>query len=323
MKKNYNFILFFVAASITVCAQQYAPRTQFYETRLAYNPAVAGSEKEVPILVNFRQQWVGLDDAPVTQALYAHGFLGKGMGMGAVLYNDLAGPSRNSGLQISAARHFAMDGTGKRWLSFGMSLMLYQFRFDTDRLKTDIQNDPAVMNLARQNSRLTPDLSSGVYINDDNGYVGISCQNIIQNQLDLFNKESSANSIERTYYFLAGYKFATNPDFSIEPLTQIKLTEVGAWQGNFMVKTHYKTYWAGLSYSTGDAVGILLGGRKDIFSFSYSYDYPVSKIQTFNKGTHEITVGGFLFNSLGRTGPLEKREERRKHFNSQSRKRRF
>lgn len=303
--------------TVMVKAQQYSPRTHFYENSLAYNPAISGTEEEIPIRLNFRQQWTGLEDAPYSQALSAHAFAGRNVGLGLVLYNDVAGPSRNTGMQASMARHFALDKESKRWLSFGLSMLLYQYKFDVERLKTDVPNDPAVLALAKQNSRLTPDMSAGVYVNDDNGFVGLSCMNLIENKTDILDQSNNFNTVKRTYYLYGGYKFPLNKEASIEPVALIKVTEAKVWQADIMVKGNYKSYWAGLSYRTSDAASVLLGGRIDMFSFAYSYDYPVSGINKFNNGTHEITATVHIFNATSRKGPLEKIEpgNRRKSFN--------
>lgn len=305
-------------------AQQYSPRTHFYQNSLAYNPAISGTEEEIPIRLNFRQQWTGLEDAPYSQTLSSHAYVGKNVGLGLTLYNDVAGPSRNTGMQSSVARHFAMDKEGKRWFSFGMSLLLFQYKFDVERLRTDIPNDPAVLALAKQNSRLSPDMAAGVYINDDNGFIGLSCQNMIQNKSDLLDQSQNFNAVARTYYLFTGYRFPVNKEFSIEPVGFLKVTEAKVWQADIMVKANYNNLWAGLSYRTSDAASLLLGMRVDLFSFTYSYDYPVSGIGNFNKGTHEITAAVHIFNAISRQGPLEKMEpgNRRHSFNKAPRRRR-
>jgi type IX secretion system PorP/SprF family membrane protein len=304
-------------------AQQYTPRTHFYENSLSYNPAIAGSEQEIPIRLNFRQQWTGLEDAPYTQTLSSHGFSGKNLGLGLVIYNDVSGPSRNTGLQASVSRIFALDEDQKRWFSFGMSLLLYQYKFDVRRLQTDLPNDPAVDALARQNSRLVPDMAAGFYLNDENGFVGISCMNLIQTKSDIFVTPDNVNTVERAYYLFAGYRFPLNDAFSVEPVTLVKVTEASAWQADVMVKGNYNNYWAGLSYRTGDAVAILVGMRIDMFSFAYSYDYPVSEIGNFNRGTHEITAAVHIFNAISKAGSLEKEGGTRgKSFNKAPKRRR-
>ncbi len=296
-----------LTGSVTVMrAQQYSPRTHFYENSLAFNPATAGIEEEIPIRLNFRQQWTGLEDAPYTQTLSSHAFTGRNLGLGLVIYNDVAGPSRNTGLQASVARHFAIDEDAKRWFSFGMSMLLYQYKFDVRRLRTDVPNDPAVDALARQNGRLVPDVSAGVYVNDANGFVGLSCMNLMETKSDIFISPDNRNTIERAYYLFAGYRFPINDAFALEPVTLVKVTESAAWQADVMLRAHYNNIWGGLAWRTGDAAAALVGMRIDMFSFSYSYDYPVSDIGQFNKGTHEITAAVHIFNAVSRGGALEK-----------------
>ncbi|HET7178781.1 MAG TPA: type IX secretion system membrane protein PorP/SprF [Chryseosolibacter sp.] len=303
-----RWVLIFLlsCAGLSGAAQQYSPRTHFYENSLAYNPATAGIEEEIPIRLNFRQQWTGLKDAPYSQTLSSNGFTGRHLGLGLVLYNDAAGPSRNTGMQASVARHFALDDDGKRWFSFGMAMLLYQYKFDVRRLETDVPNDPAVTALAQQNSRLVPDVAAGFYINDENGFVGISCLNLIQTKSDILTSPDNVNTIERGYYLFAGYRFPLNESFSLEPVTLVKMTETAAWQADVMVKANYNQYWGGLSYRTNDAVSALFGVRVDMFSFSYSYDYPVSEIGSFNKGTHEVTATVHIFNATSRSGSVSR-----------------
>lgn len=288
-----------------VYSQQYSPRTHFYENSIVFNPATAGIEDEIPIRLNFRQQWTGLEDAPYSQTLSSHAFAGRNIGLGLVLYNDVAGPSRNTGIQTSVARHFALDNDGKRWFSFGMSMLLYQYKFDTRRIRTDVPNDPAVYKLERQNGRLVPDIAAGFYLNDENGFVGVSCLNLMETKSDIFITSDNPNTIERAYYLFGGYRFPLNESLSFEPVALVKVTEAKAWQADVMAKVNYEQYWGGVSYRTDDAISVLVGVRLDMFSFGYSYDYPISDIGGFNNGTHEITAAVHIFNAISKRGPLD------------------
>lgn len=304
--KIFLSIITVATTTAIACAQQYAPRTHFYENRLAYNPASAGIEDEIPIRLNFRQQWQGLQDAPYTQTLSSNAFAGRNMGLGLVIYNDVAGPSRNTGLQASVARHFALDGEGKRWLSFGLSLLLYQYKFDVNSLRTDQPNDPAVYALSRQNSRLVPDAATGVYINDENGFIGLSALNLIESRSDIFTSPENPNTVGRTYYLIAGYRFPLTERFSLEPVALAKMSDAKTWQADVMIKANYDKYWGGFSYRTHDAASILVGMRIDMFSFAYSYDYPLNDLGVFNTGTHEVTVAVHIFNAQSRANPRDR-----------------
>jgi hypothetical protein len=56
--------------------------------------------------------------------------------------------------------------------------------------------------------------------------------------------------------------------------------------------TWYKnTIGFGVGYRTGDAVNFMLKGNLNKVYLGYSYDMAISKIRTFNTGSHEICIG--------------------------------
>ena len=77
-------------------AQQTALNSQYLYNDFAINPAVAGSKNYSPLSLSVRRQWLGIDEAPVTQNLMLHGFLGQHTGGGIHMYNDASGPSKRA-----------------------------------------------------------------------------------------------------------------------------------------------------------------------------------------------------------------------------------
>ncbi len=49
-------------------AQQVSLNSQYMFNYFAINPAVAGTKNYSPITFSFRRQWMGINDAPVTQS---------------------------------------------------------------------------------------------------------------------------------------------------------------------------------------------------------------------------------------------------------------
>ena len=125
-------------------AQQTALNSQYLYNDFAINPAVAGSKNYSPLSLSVRRQWLGIDEAPVTQNLMLHGFLGQHTGGGIHLYNDASGPSKRTGLSTSFAYHVKTGKLSK--LSFGLSGSITQFSIDRDKLITQVPGDIAVMN---------------------------------------------------------------------------------------------------------------------------------------------------------------------------------
>lgn len=324
MKKCILIILLSSTISCFVQAQQVTQRTQFHLNRFIFNPAVAGTSDDIPLLVNVRKQWVGIDDAPTTQSFSAHAFTGKGMGLGMTFFNDIAGPSRNTGFSFAAARHFRLTPERQKehtWLSVGASAMFYQYFFDVNKLTTDEPDDQAILRLEGQNSRLYSDITFGAYINNKVWFLGFSAANLLESQYDIFSFDLNPNTLQRTYYLIAGYKYMVNDLIGIQPVTLLRGTEAGIFQADIMVKGYYQNHWLGFSYRTSDAISALVGfSFQKSIQFSYSYDITVSDLDTYNNGTHEFTAIFYLFDPINREGKREKEKEERK---KKKRKNRF
>ena len=50
-------------------AQQLPMFTQFVTDELLYNPAIAGTKRTYDVRLNYRDQWVGFQDAPTTESI--------------------------------------------------------------------------------------------------------------------------------------------------------------------------------------------------------------------------------------------------------------
>ena len=103
MKKNFN--IFFILLSIIMIskfgmAQQLPIYTNYMLNPYAYNPAVAGSKPTAVFNLNYRNQWVGFQDAPKTYMISLHSPIGKQkkLAVGVLVNSDNTGLlSRTSG----------------------------------------------------------------------------------------------------------------------------------------------------------------------------------------------------------------------------------
>ena len=314
MKYLYPSIFCFTLLLLSgnLCSQQVTPLTQFTFNRFAFNPAVAGSDDDIPIMIHYRNQWAGFEDAPVTQSLSAHAFTGKGVGLGLFIDNDAAGPSRRTSLNFSGAYHYKMDREGRNFLSFGLTALFYQYFFDADKLRTDQPNDPAVIQQSLQNSRLTPDIAAGVYFSNDVLFLGISATQLVQTKRDIFSQDFNDNSLRRTYYVMGGYRIqGGNPNLAFEPSVLLKGIESSNIQADIILKSYYQQHWFGIGYRTSDAIAAMLGLRWQSLSIGYSYDFTLSDIQDFSSGTHEFVAGYYIFNTITRAEKQRREKNRR------------
>lgn len=80
MKKNIRIsilLLFSMLINKINIAQQLPINTNYVLNNYAYNPAVAGSKPHAVASVNYRNQWVGFQDAPKTYMVSLHSTVGK------------------------------------------------------------------------------------------------------------------------------------------------------------------------------------------------------------------------------------------------------
>jgi len=295
--------------AFTVKGQQEPVYSQYWMNKFLINPAYAGSEGFTSFNLTARQQWMGFEDAPSTQAISGQmrilktSFISKSrsikkrtkkrrpsgrVGIGGYLYNDQNGPVGRTGLEATYAYHvFIGDGQ----LSMGLSLSAYQFRINTDKLITYEETDPLI-DQARE-SMFIPDGSFGLFYTYQPFYVGISAKNLFQAALK-FGGDNSFKDYQqiRHYYFMTGYRYDMRNDFEIEPEILLKTTEAFNLQADVSVKGYYKRdYWLGFSYRTGNAFITMVGIRIDKIYVGYAFDYSLNDIQRISYGSHEIMIG--------------------------------
>lgn len=303
MNSMKKILLTLLIAGITtqVFSQQISLHSQYMMDMYMINPAVAGSYDFIPISLNFRQQWVGFEGAPVTQTLTSHAYLGKNVGIGVGFFNEVSSPSRRTGMNVTFAYHVPMSADFSRKLSFGLSPVFFQHYINTDLLTTNEPDDPAIIN--GFNNQFCPDVNFGVmFTQEKQYYAGVSVFNLLQIRRDLFQiMDRIENPIERTYYFLGGYTFHLGEDFDLEPSVHVQYQAGAPFQYDGNLRAVYKNrFGLGCSYRYKDAFAYMALVNFGTFRFGYSYDMTMSDIGNFSFGSHEFHVSYRIFKN-GRT----------------------
>lgn len=293
-----------VVMAFNAKAQQLPLTSQYMFNDLIINPAVAGSKDDALLSLSFRKQWAGINEAPISQTLSGHTYLGKGVGIGGLFINDSYGPSRITG--VGAAVSYMFPTSEKTKLSFGLNPNFTQFTINRNRLITEVSGDNAIAN-ATYNG-LVPDMNFGVLWFSNKFHFGLTGVNLIQTKKDLFDVGSPVTStIDRMIYINGAYKFSVAEKFEIEPSVLFRYIPNAKSQMDANVRFIYaENYWLGFSYRTNDAATALLGLRFNRFIFGYSYDYTLTDLATFNTGTHELFLSLKLFSNKNKS-PWQKR----------------
>jgi len=277
-------------------SQQLPMYSQYMNNKFLLNPAVAGSEDYIPVRLTARQQWVGIEDAPSTQALSGNFLLGnKNMGVGGYVFSDRFGIDSKVGIQGSFSYILDM-GFWDSKLALGLSFMAFQYSFNTTNSIVTDANDPTVA--YANESAFVPDANFGVYWHNDAFFFGASANQLIEYKVKFNELDAKENTLQRHYFIMGGYKFNISKDIDVEPSSMIKITSASPVNFDLNVKGYYKkNYWLGVSYrtgvpfDTGNSIIAMIGASYQHIVIGYAFDYMFSNINNYTSGTHEIMIG--------------------------------
>ena len=302
-------ILFFLAATFVMKAQQIEQFSMYMENNYIINPAEAGTEDFVDIKLGYRTQWVGLEGAPKTFFISGHTPIGKSPdqfddvrplafhGVGGAIIADEIGPYNRTSVKASYAYHIPVNHD--LVLSLGVHAGIQQYQLDFNSLKKGNGNDNAVIAVPEGES-IAPDLSFGVWGYAKNYYFGIASFQIIPAKLGATeglstNGAGGTGSLTAHHWLTAGYRIplGANEQFNLVPSLVAKFEPAAPIQVDANAKLRFKDKgWIGVSYRHQDAmVGILGVTLKSLIDVAYSYDYNFSSLKDYNSGSHEILLG--------------------------------
>jgi len=277
-------------------AQQDAQFTQYMYNTININPAYAGSRGALSIFGLHRTQWVGLDGAPVTNALSLNTPINdSNLGVGLSFINDRIGPTSEN--TISADISYTVQTSEDYKLSFGLKATGNFFNLDVTKLDAKQQNDPNLVNF----NKFTPNLGAGIYYHSDKSYIGFSVPNILQtnryddNQVAIFKERMN-------FYLIAGHVFDLSSEIKFKPALLTKVVTGAPLQvdvsGNFMF---YDKFVLGVAYRWDAAVSGLAGFQvSDGLYVGYGYDMETTRLRKYNSGSHEVFLRYELFNNYNK-----------------------
>jgi type IX secretion system PorP/SprF family membrane protein len=307
MKKLISFyILIFL--TISVKGQQVPIFSQYMFNKFLLNPALAGAEGYTSCTITSRLQWAGFKDAPVTNSINAQTRLTKKSsgkkvsqfsdnygktGIGINIYDDHRGLLAQTGVEFTYAYHTKI--AEKAQLSFGLTYSMTNFRLDKSKLQLNEPDNYLTMNNL---SLWIMDLNAGVYLTTQKAYLGFSANRILpdylipSSTLGMGNPEYVEMKLKRNYNLMAGYRFALDKNWGIEPSCFFKTTDqIRLSQIDLSCRTYYKRdFWLGFGVRSGNALTANMGVRWNNIYFGYGYDFTLNKLQTYSAGTHEFII---------------------------------
>jgi type IX secretion system PorP/SprF family membrane protein len=313
-------IVFMIGAGmLNVQAQQEPQYTQFMYNKLPINAGYTGAREVLSIRALYRNQWTGIKGAPQTTSFSIHSpFKKEASAVGFYMVNDRLGVTNQTWFDVTYAYRIPL-GKGIK-LSIGINAGMLWYKSNLTELKLYSSNDPVFQENV---SRILPDIGAGLYLYHKHFYFGASVPNFFKG--DLHNKstlEQYGNDPSGTFmsahrtphvFLMAGgviktgqvmmirpqlmYKYIADAEQKIPHELDINISlliynrvNIG---GTYRAAFHNKK--TGLN--NGDSFDVLLEvwPTKQLL-MGFAYDYTLSKLGDYNKGSYELIVG-YDFNS--------------------------
>lgn len=292
MKTILTIICAFILQSICY-SQQDSQYTQYMYNTTLVNPAYAGSRETITAFLLHRNQWVGLDGAPVTNNFSINSPLGdSNFGIGLNFVNDEIGPVSENEVSVDLAYFIQVSENYK--LSLGLKGTANLFQLDVNKLRVFDPTDPQFQNM---DTEFSPNVGAGLYLFSDKTYFGLSVPNFFESY------RYNDNNIEITkekmhFYFIAGHVFTLSENIDFKPALLSKIVEGAPLQADVTANfLFFDKLTLGAAYRWNASVSALAGFQiSDSWFIGYGYDLETTKLANYNSGSHEIFLRYEFFN---------------------------
>ena len=331
------FLLLFLQAGVS--AQQKPVYTQYILNNYIINPAITGIENYTDVKISHRQQWTGIDGAPVTTYLSIQGPVGKKdyrtnvtsfdipgentrghsfvdeytaaephHGLGGIIMSDKTGYLNRWSVYATYAYHKGLSP--RTTLAAGFLVGMTSVSLDASKIQWGslAADDPAVGYNSGEISKIKPELGAGLWLYSVDFFAGVSVLNIIPGKANFVKDPKYGSSFVPHIITTAGYKTFLNEDISLLPSIMIQYVSPFPLQVYVNAKAQYQDkFWIGSSYRFGDQLGgfAAMAGLNvsSTFNVGYSYDVSTSQLRSYSRNTHEFIIGFLLGNKYADTCP--------------------
>ncbi len=310
--KKLIYIICFLSFFHTLQAQEEGVFTHYTINPMLINPGATGfDDLHHNLFMNMRAAWTGFSGTPRNYSINYNGPISKNLGLGAMIFSENIASLNRTRAQLSYAIRFKANDFK---VSAGVSTEYHRTRLDNNIVSSAVPGlydggDQIVENLMDGESNF--DASIGVYGSyKEQIFFGVAMPSLVRNRLDQIEGIGG----DLNFLVNVGGKFPL-PDTKVvlQPsllLKQVRysplLTDI-----NMLVSFLNEQLITGVSYraGAGGSLGLTLGTKYNALRLLYSYDIFLDEFQSYNAGSHEITIN---FNFARKNGGFDRSKKYRK-----------
>ena len=288
---HFKYNVFFLA--IAICSTQISTAQQDHNFTLynfnmnIINPAYAGSGDAKEINLGYRSQWMGVSEAPNTQALSYTSPLRNNLGFGISVVRDQVFVLQETDLALDLSYKLQISATHD--LYFGIKAGASVINIDLRNAGAN-GSDPL---FSRNQSFINPQFGAGLYLRHDAYYVSISSPNFLNGKRYVKQGNAPKAAIDNLHmYYGFGYHLDVSNNLRITPAIMYRSTQGAPSSTDINTTVTYNSIQAGMNYRVDEMYSIF--GMFNIFNnvkFGAAYDFTTSKINQLNDdGSIEVLI---------------------------------
>lgn len=285
MKNIFLSIAAFLLVTSCVVGQQFTSYNQFFSNPALYNPSFLGQSGYTELNINHRQQWMGIEGAPVTTNANIQAPLSDKFALGLVLFSDKLGLITTYETTAGLSYNIKMGPSSR--LAFGLTAGVGRNEIEF------INNDPAYANALDKSFYFSGQF--GLNFTMDRLTVGFSLPQLMESQ---FAREENFDEIgleaTRLTFSSIAYRFDLGPKVTLEPTVFYQSDQKTVDQlGGLVAVTYNELFWFGGGYRQEQGANAFVGFNiNDFIKVGYAYEFaPAAIASELNNGTHEFQIG--------------------------------
>lgn len=252
---------------------------------LMINPALTGTNSDFNANLIHRNQWAGIESAPLTNTLTADlPLIDRHIGLGLIITSDRIGIFNNTEISTTYAYHINFKSST---LSFGIQAGLSYMDANYSTIKYSRDNDITDNAFSNNYNSTKAIFGSGVFYQTNHYYVGVSLPYLTFGDSHLMGYEKT-----KIAFLSSGYVFELSNNIFIKP--SILIRYCAGMPINVDFNTNFwinKNIGIGISYRPNESIiGIVDLKLNKHFRMSYTHDFSTSALSKFNNGSNEIMI---------------------------------
>jgi len=283
----------YIGILIAICTVQFSNAQQdvnfsLYNFNMSIiNPAYAGSNGAKEINIGYRSQWIGISDAPNTQALSYTTPLRNNLGLGISVVRDKVFVLQETDIALDLSYKLKVSETHDVY--FGVKGGASIINIDLNRAGAT-GGDPL---FSENQSFVNTQFGAGMYLKHDDFYVSISSPNFLNGKRYLKQGNAPKAAVDNLHmYYGMGYHFKINETVKITPGIMYRNTDGAPSSTDISATVAYNKIQAGMNYRIDEMYSIFtMFNIVENIQFGAAYDFTTSSVNQVNdNGSMEILI---------------------------------